>query len=405
MPRDPDSSAASSMRNIPGTVWRLTIAYSLMMAGTSLMVLLAGIIGVEFAPSTELATLPIALVVVGLAASTLPTGKLLGRFGRRRVFIAYGCLAVAAALAAAWSLATDTFAGFCGAALLMGWAGAAGHQYRFAALEAVPAELAPKATSILLFGGILAAFIGPEIAVRGRHLLATEYAGSFVLLTLSYLAGIVLISFHRDRIRLETTPEGAGRPLRVIMRSPIVIVAVCAAAIGYGVMSLLMTATPISMHTHAGHSLESTKFVIQSHIAAMYLPSLLYAGLFRRLGFAGMLGLGLALYLLCLALAARDTDFLNYWSALVLLGIGWNFLFLSGTNLLPYGYRPHERFRVQSANDFLVFSVQAIASLGSGWILYHWQWQGIIYACLPFVLGFTALLTAYRIKLKNINNI
>jgi len=405
MPRDPDSSAASSMRNIPGTVWRLTIAYSLMMAGTSLMVLLAGIIGVEFAPTTELATLPIALVVVGLAASTLPTGKLLGRFGRRRVFIAYGFLAVAAALAAAWSLATDTFAGFCGAALLMGWAGAAGHQYRFAALEAVPAELAPKATSILLFGGILAAFIGPEIAVRGRHLLATEYAGSFVLLTLSYLAGIVLISFHRDRVHSETTHEGAGRPLREIMRSPIVIVAVCAAAIGYGVMSLLMTATPISMHTHAGHSLESTKFVIQSHIAAMYLPSLLYAGLFRRLGFAGMLGLGLALYLLCLALAARDTDFLNYWSALVLLGIGWNFLFLSGTNLLPYGYRPHERFRVQSANDFLVFSVQAIASLGSGWILYHWQWQGIIYACLPFVLGFTALLTAYRIKLKNINNI
>ena len=137
------------------------------------------------------------------------------------------------------------------------------------------------------------------------------------------------------------------------------IVAVCAAAIGYGVMSLLMTATPISMHTHAGHSLESTKFVIQSHIAAMYLPSLLYAGLFSRLGFAGMLGLGFTLYLLCLALAARDTDFLNYWSALVLLGIGWNFLFLSGTNLLPYGYRPHERFRVQSANDFLVFSVQA----------------------------------------------
>jgi MFS family permease len=393
------------MRNIPGTVWRLTLAYSLMMAGTSLMVLLAGIIGVEFAPSTEFATVPIALVVVGLAASTLPTGRLLGRFGRRRVFIAYGYLAVAAAIVAAWSLTADTFTGFCGAALMMGWAGAAGHQYRFAALEAVPAELAPKATSILLFGGILAAFIGPEIAVRGRHLLETEYAGSFVLLTLSYLAGIVLISFHRDRIHAETGHGGAGRALREIMRSPIVILAVCAAAIGYGIMSLLMTATPISMHTHAGHSLESTKFVIQSHIAAMYLPSLLYAGLFNRLGFSGMLGLGAAFYLLCLALAALDTAFLNYWSALVLLGIGWNFLFLSGTNLLPYGYRPEERFRVQSANDFLVFSVQATASLGSGWLLYHWQWQGIIYACIPFMLVFTAILMRLRINLKNINNI
>jgi MFS family permease len=376
-----------------------------MMAGTSLMVLLAGIIGVTFAPSTELATLPIAMVVIGLAASTLPTGKLLGLFGRRRVFIGYGCLSLAAALTAAWSLAADTFVGFCGAALMMGWAGAAGHQYRFAALEAVHPELAPKATSILLLGGILAAFIGPEIAVRGRHLVATPYAGSFLLLTLSYLAGIVLISFHRDQIHPEARQNGAGRPLRVIMRSPIVIVAVCAAAVGYGVMSLLMTATPISMHTHAGHSLEATKFVIQSHIAAMYLPSLLYASLFRRFGFGGMLWLGVAVYLLCLVLAALDTEFLNYWSSLVLLGIGWNFLFLSGTNLLPFGYRPEERFRVQSSNDFMVFSIQALATLGSGWLLFHWQWQGIIYACIPLILGFSALLLWKSKNIKTIHNI
>jgi MFS family permease len=392
------------LRQLPATVWRLTVAYSLMMAGTSLMVLLAGIIGVTFAPSTELATLPIAMVVIGLAASTLPTGRLLGLFGRRPVFIAYSCLSVAAALTAAWSLAADTFVGFCGAALMMGWAGAAGHQYRFAALEAVHAELAPKATSMLLLGGILAAFIGPEIAVRGRHLVATPYAGSFLLLTLSYLAGIVLISFHRDQTHPEARQGGAGRPLRVIMRSPIVIVAVCAAAVGYGVMSLLMTATPISMHTHAGHSLDATKFVIQSHIAAMYLPSLLYASLFRKVGFGGMLWLGVAVYLLCLALAALDTEFLNYWSSLVLLGIGWNFLFLSGTNLLPFGYRPDERFRVQSSNDFMVFSIQALATLGSGWLLFHQQWQGIIYVCIPLILGFSALLLWQMKIIKTLHN-
>jgi MFS family permease len=179
------------------------------------------------------------------------------------------------------------------------------------------------------------------------------------------------------------------------------ILAVCAAAVGYGVMSLLMTATPISMHTHAGHSLESTKFVIQSHIAAMYLPSLLYATLLSRLGFRGMLWLGTFVYLLCLGIAAMNTDFLTYWSALILLGIGWNFLFLSGTNLLPYGYRPEERFRVQSANDFLVFSVQALASLGSGWLLYHWQWQGIIYACVPLVGVFAFVLIRYNRQLKH----
>jgi MFS family permease len=388
---------------MPLTVWRLTAAYSLMMAGTSLLVLLAGIIGTGFAPSPDLATLPIALAVVGLAASTLPTGRLLHQFGRRPVFLAYGGIAIGSALLAMHSLQAGWFGLFCVAGFLMGWAGAAGHQYRFAALEAVPAELAPKATSLLLLGGILSAFIGPEIAVRGRNLLGTEYAGSFLLLTLSYAAGIVLIAFHRDHAPRTTAEHGPGRrPLQEILRSPVVVIAVGAAALGYGVMSLLMTATPISMHSHAGHSLDATKLVIQSHIAAMYLPSLLFAALFARLGLRGMLAAGLGVYLLCLGIAVMDTAFLNYWLALVLLGIGWNFLFLSGTNLLPYGYRPEDRFRVQAANDFLVFSVQALASLGSGWLLFHWQWHGILFACVPLLLGFAWLLFAQRHALQHL---
>jgi len=384
------------MRHLPGTVWRLMIAYSLMMAGTSLMVLLAGIIGTEFAPSTDLATLPIALVVVGVASSTLPTGRLLHRFGRRRVFIAYGFIAIAAALTAMQSLVSGTFSGFCLAAFMMGWAGAAGHQYRFAALEAVPAEMAPKATSFLLLGGILAAFVGPELAVRGRGLLGTEYAGSFLLLCFSYVAGLIIISYHRDAELVQSNHHTSGRSLSEILRSPVVILAISAAALGYGIMSFLMTATPISMHMHAGHSLESTKFVIQSHIAAMYLPSLVFAWLFGKLGARGMLWSGAAVYVICLVIAALNTDFLNYWLALMLLGIGWNFLFLTGTNLLPRGYRREERFRVQSMNDFLVFSIQAVASLSSGWFLYHWQWPGVLLACIPLMLGFSILLWLIR---------
>lgn len=372
------------------------IAYSLMMAGTSLMVLLAGIIGTEFAPSTDLATLPIALVVVGVASSTLPTGRLLHRFGRRRVFIAYGFIAIAAALAAMQSLVSETFSGFCLAAFMMGWAGAAGHQYRFAALEAVPAEIAPKATSFLLLGGILAAFVGPELAVRGRALLDTEYAGSFLLLSFSYVAGLIIISFNRDAEVKQSDHHGSGRPLLVILKSPVIILAISAAALGYGIMSFLMTATPISMHSHAGHSLESTKFVIQSHIAAMYLPALFFAWMYGKLGLRGMLWLGVFIYAVCLGIAALNTAFLNYWLALVLLGIGWNFLFLSGTNLLPRGYRSEERFRVQSVNDFLVFSIQAIASLSSGWFLYHWQWPGVLLACVPLIFGFSMLLRLFN---------
>jgi MFS family permease len=370
----------------------LMIAYSLMMAGTSLMVLLAGIIGTEFAPSTDLATLPIALVVVGVASSTLPTGRLLHRFGRRRVFIAYGFIAIAAALTAMQSLVAGSFTSFCLAAFMMGWAGAAGHQYRFAALEAVPAEMAVKATSFLLLGGILAAFVGPELAVRGRAMFPTEYAGSFLLLSLSYVVGLVIISFNRDVELTQSNHHSSGRPISEILRSPVIILAISAAALAYGVMSFIMTATPISMHMHAGHSLESTKFVIQSHIAAMYLPALIFAWLYDRLGLRGMLWSGVVTYVICLGIAALNTDFLNYWLALILLGIGWNFLFLSGTNLLPLGYRTEERFRVQSMNDFLVFSIQAIVSLSSGWFLFHWQWQGVLSACIPLVLGFSILL-------------
>ena len=271
-----------------------------------MMVLLAGIIGTEFAPSQDLATLPVALVVVGVASATLPTGRLLERFGRRRTFVAYGFLAIASALLATFSLTTGSFVGFSSAAYLIGWSAAAGHQYRFAALEAVPPEMAPKATSVLLFGGVLAAFIGPELAVRGRALLATEYAGSFLLLSLSYLAGLAIISFYRDSKVVETEHGRAGRPLGAILRSPVIIVAVSAAAVGYGVMSFLMVATPISMHNHAGHSLEATKFVIQSHIAAMYLPSLFYAALQARLRYSGMLWAGLAVYLFCILVALID---------------------------------------------------------------------------------------------------
>jgi MFS family permease len=371
-------------------------AYSLMMAGSSLMVLLAGIIGTEFAPSAGLATLPVALVVVGVAASTLPTGKLLQRFGRRRVFIAYGIIAIAGSLLAMQSLVSGTFTGFCIAAILMGWSAAAGHQYRFAALEAVPAEMAVKATSFLLLGGILAAFVGPELAVRGRELLATEYAGSFLLLSISYAVGLVIISFNRDKAVSDSDHRKSGRPITVIMRTPVIVLAIGAAALGYGVMSFIMTATPISMHTHSGHSLEATKLVIQSHIAAMYLPSLVFAWLFSKLGFRGMMWAGAGVYLVCLAIASVNTEFLNYWLTLVLLGIGWNFLFLSGTNLLAKGYRREERFRVQSMNDFLFFTIQAVVSLSSGWFLFHWQWQGILLACIPLVFSFCILLWFLR---------
>jgi MFS family permease len=384
------------MRQIPVAVWRLTIAFALMMSGTSMMVLIAGIIGTEFAPTEKLATLPIALVIVGVACSTLPTGKLLGRFGRRPVFIAYALLAMVGGFLAMGSIILDTFSGFCFAALVIGWAAAAGHQYRFAALEAVEPEQAHKATSALLMGGILGAFIGPELAVRGRYLLDIEYSGSYLLLVAAYAAGLIVISGYRDRQEVTSPVSGQGRALGTILAAPQIRLAVAAAALAYAVMSFIMTATPISMHNHSGHSLEATKFVIQSHIAAMYLPSLLFGWLFARLGFRGMFWIGIGVYVLCLSVALINTELINYWAALVLLGIGWNFLFLSGTNLLPHGYKPEERFRVQAMNDFLVFSVQATVALSSGWFLAQLGWQGLLLSCIPLLLVFMLMLWLWR---------
>lgn len=386
------------MRLVPNQVWLLMFAYALMMAGTSLMVLIAGIIGTQFAPSPGLATLPVALTIVGLALSTLPTGRLLNRFGRLKVFISYGFLAVAAALLAAHSLVNESFVMFCIAAMMIGWSAAAGHQYRFAAMESVPLERATRATSVLLFGGILAAFVGPEIAVYGQHLLAADFAGSYLLLAGVYVFGIILISFYRENGVTVHEHQIKGRPLAEIVRSPVITLAVSASVLGYGVMSFVMTAGPVSMHEHAGHSMQATKLVLQSHIVAMYLPSLFYPWLYSRLGFRGMMWAGVAALLICLLVAMINTDFLHYWLTMVILGIGWNFLFLSGTNLLRYGYREEERFKVQSFNDFIVFSIQGIASLSSGWFLYQWGWNGLIYASVPLVLIFALL--AWRLNKK-----
>jgi len=252
------------------------------------MVLIAGIIGTKFAPTAALATLPVALTIVGLALSTLPTGTLQRRFGRKKVFVSYGFIAVASALLAAFSLQIESFNGFCMAAVMMGWSAAAGHQYRFAAMESVASEMAPKATSVLLFGGILAAVVGPEMAVRGQYLLATEFAGSYLLLAGVYCLGIVLISFYRETELGDAHHALQGRPLLKIIRSPVVILAISASAVGYAVMSFVMTAGPVSMHEHAGHSMQATKLVLQSHIVAMYLPSLAFPWLFSKLGYKGM---------------------------------------------------------------------------------------------------------------------
>jgi hypothetical protein len=273
-------------------------------------------------------------------------------------------------------------------------------QFRFAAMESVPAKLIPSAASSVLLGGIAAAFIGPETALFGKDLFQTDFLGSFILLAgLFLVALLVLLAFKNPKLEQETVPL-VSRSLREISTQPIFWVAISSAAVGYMIMSFIMTATPVSMHVMDGHSLSQTKWVIQSHIVAMYLPSLFTAWIVNRLGILKMMIVGLIAYLICIAIAYSGHYLSNYWISLILLGIGWNFLFIGGTTLLPQSYRPNERFKVQALNEFVVFGTQAIAALSAGWIVYAIGWELMLLFTLPII--FAQLVFVMRWKVRKI---
>jgi predicted MFS family arabinose efflux permease len=221
------------------------------------------------------------------------------------------------------------------------------------------------------------------------------FAGSFLLGVLVLAVGLLVVCAFTNNRSLSDAHEVSGRPLLVIMRQPAFLIAAGSAAVGYGVMSLVMTATPISMHHFSDHSVDQTRLVIQSHIVAMFLPSLLSGYLVKRGMRFGLLYCGLALYFLVVCIAQLGVEVVHYWWALVLLGLGWNLLFLTSTALLPTAYRAEERFKTQAANDFLIFTTQAIAAFGAGWLLFHGGWNRIVilsltvtavWACTLFVL-------------------
>ena len=279
-------------------------------------------------------------------------------------------------------------------------------QFRFAAMESVNKELLPKAASMVLVGGIAAAFLGPEIAVMGKDLLSVEYAGSFILLAALFAVGIVfLVGFKTPVLEEKKVEEESQRPLIEIVKQPTFWIAMLSATIGYAVMSFIMTATPVSMHVMDGHALGHTKWVVQSHIIAMFLPSLFTAWIIKKIGIYRMMIGGLIIYLLCIGIAFMSQDLTNYWISLVLLGVGWNFLFIGGTTLLPQSYRSNERFKVQALNDFVIFGIQAIASLSAGWFIYAVGWNMLLLVNLPFIFFLLVILTIRWGKVKKEVNV
>jgi len=250
-----------------------------------------------------------------------------------------------------------------------------------------------SAAARVLLGGLTAAYVGPEISLASKDLYGTPYVGGFVILAGLYIGCSLLIFFYKPKYIEASEHQETGRDLFSIATQPIFWAAILSAAVGYAVMSFVMTATPMSMHIDMGHSLEDTKWVIQSHIMAMFIPSFFSGWLIGRFGTSNVMLAGVLAFVLCIIIAFVDQALMNYWVALILLGIGWNFLFVGGTSLLPQSYREGEQFKAQAFNEFCVFGFQAVASLSSGWVLYTFGWHTLLVICVPLL--FIVLLALY----------
>jgi MFS family permease len=369
-----------------------------MLSVSSLVVFVGGLVGTQLAPLENLATLPVASTVVGTAVAIPPVTLLMNTIGRRRSFFIIIVYSILVAFLASYAILISSFYLFCVSTFLFGVTYACVMQFRFASMESVSEELIPKAASMVLVGGIAAAFLGPEIAMFGKDLLKVEFAGSFIMLAGLFAVAMLVLSGFKNPVVQETSNENPQRPLNVIFSQRIFWVALLSATIGYAVMSFIMTATPVSMHVMDGHSLGHTKWVIQSHIIAMFLPSLITAWVIKKLGISKMMITGLIAYLICIAIAFAGKELGNYWVSLVLLGIGWNFLFIGATTLLPQTYKPSERFKVQAVNDFVIFGTQAVASLSAGWFIFAVGWKILLLINLPFILFQLIVILKWKIQ-------
>jgi len=374
---------------MPFNVWVLAAAQALAMCTAPFIIFIGSIQGRLLAPAPEYATLPVGLVVLGTVLAIKPATWLMERFGRKRVMLLGACMGTLAGCLGALASWLGYFPLLCLAAVVGGTGLAVVHQYRFAAMESVSDNMAGSAAARVLLGGLVAAWLGPEIAMLGS---GAEAAFPFFTSWLG-LAGVQIVAlvilglgYRAKAERVREVHAGGGRPLREILANPLIWAAISAAAIGYAVMSFVMTATPLSMTEMAGHDLDDAKRVIQLHIMAMYLPSLISGWLTRVIGIPLMMAAGLLAYLGCVVLAASGVSFNYYLLALLLLGVGWNFLFVGGTTLLPRGYTDAERFRVQGLNDIFVFGFQASAALSAGVILSWFGWAALVMIVVPFLV-------------------
>jgi len=375
------------------TVLVLAFCQILAMTGATILIVVSALAGQMLATDKSLATLPLSLMFIGNMAMTIPASLLMKRVGRRIGFTIGAAFGIGAALTSAWGLLSGSFAIFAFGGLIQGCYNAFWQYYRFAAADAVGEDYKSRAISYVLLGGVVAAVIGPKLAIFTAGLSQTaEFAGSYLTMAGFAAVAMVLIQFIAIPPPGEEERTGAGRPMREIARQPTFLIAVLAAMIGYSSMALVMTATPLAMQGH-GHSLPDTGFVIGSHALGMFVPSFFTGHLIRFFGAVRIVLVGTIAMLAMIVVNMSGAGILEFWTALVLLGVGWNFMFIGGSTLLTEVYTLPEKAKVQGINDFMVFGANAVASLSSGVIYARFGWTAVSYAVvLPLLAVFAAAL-------------
>ncbi|MGL4667548.1 MAG: MFS transporter [Saezia sp.] len=381
--------------------WRyvhlLLLAQAVGASSPPIIISLGGLIGLELAADKALATLPVSLYHIGLALSMLPVTFLIRRWGRQRTYMMGTAFAFSGGVIAAWGVWQSSFLIFCVGTALAGCYAACVQNYRFAVTDYVPKREQPQAISRVMLGGIAAAVIGPQLAIWGTNLFSTPFVGSYLSQSmLAVFAFFVVLQIGKVSAGLPLqggvvatdasgAPKEVPRSLLEILSSFKLASTIFAAVISYGLMTFLMTATPMAMKL-SGHSISHATLGVQWHILAMYLPSFITGRLMLRYGQINVTISGLLLIGLSCLVYVTGEGLVNFWGGFILLGVGWNFGFIGATSMLTDCYRPSERTKVQGLNDMMVFGTMAIASLLSGQLLYHVGWASLNWMALPLVL-------------------
>ncbi|WP_333684760.1 MFS transporter [Pontibaca methylaminivorans] len=371
-------------------VFLLASAQALFQTVSVLVMTVGALAGAKIAARPELATLPIAAMFLGTAVVTFPASMWMTRVGRRAGFVLGALLGVAGGISGAAGIWAGSLLLLSFGAFLVGAYQAFAQFYRFAAGEVSDDAFRPRAISLVMAGGVVAALAGPLVGRYGANLLSAEYAGSFLLVALVSMSGAgVLLGLRIPAPKAEAAAAGAGRPLPAVVLQPAYLVALFGAATGYGIMILAMTATPLAL-VHHHHDLSAAATVIQLHVLGMSLPSFFTGALIARFGVLRVMLAGVLVLAGHVVLTLTGTGFGSFASALVLLGVGWNFLYIGGTALLTTTYAPMERGKAQATNDMTIFVVGLICSFGAAALLQVFGWQMMNLLLLPW-LGLAAL--------------